>query len=128
MLMQRSPTAAYRRVDFDARVETAGPADLVRLCYDRLVTALGTAIYAYDRSDASQKSESLTQALAAVMALRLGVAGEDGVAGALHRLYEGAARTILDSVANFDAIALSRLRDDFREIASAIDVSAPLAA
>jgi flagellar protein FliS len=128
MLMQRSPSEAYRRVDFDARVATAQPADLVRLCYDRLITALGTAIYAHDRCDASQKSESLTQALAAVMALRLGVAGEAGIAGALHRLYEGAAKTILDNVASFDAIALSRLRDDFREIASAIELSTPLAA
>jgi flagellar protein FliS len=93
-----------------------------------VITALGTAIYAHDRRDASQKSESLTRALAAVMALRLGVAGVDGVAGALHRLYEGAARTIVESVSSFDAIALSRLRTDFREIASAIGVADLLAA
>lgn len=119
-MMQHSPAETYRRIDFDARVGTAPPAELVALCYERLTTALGTAIYAHDRGDAARKSEALTRALAAVMALRLGISGEDGVAGALHRLYEGASQTVLDSVLDFDALALSRLRDDIREIAAAL--------
>jgi flagellin-specific chaperone FliS len=125
MMMQRSPAEVYRRIDFDARVEAARPAELVSLCYDKLVTALGTAIYAHDHRDPAQKSESLTRALAAVMALRLGIAGEEGVARALHQLYEGAGRTILESVAAFDAIALSRLRNDIREIAAALSATSP---
>jgi flagellin-specific chaperone FliS len=124
-MMQHSPGEAYRRVDFDARVGTARPAELVALCYDRLIEALGLAVLAHARADASRKSEALTRSLSAVMALRLGISGTDGVAGALHRLYEGAAQTILDSVVNFDAGALRGLREDFREIAAALLAAAP---
>jgi flagellar protein FliS len=123
-MMQHSPADAYRRIDFDARVGTAQPAELVALCYERLVSALGTAIFAHDRGDAARKSDALTRALAAVMALRLGVEGTEGIAGALHQLYEGAGQTVLDSVLDFDALALSRLRDDIREIAAALSAPA----
>jgi flagellin-specific chaperone FliS len=120
MMMQRSPADVYRRVDLDARIGTAPPAELVALCYEKLLGALGTAIVANDRGDASLKSDSLTRALSAVMALRLGIKGTEGVAGALHSLYEGTSRTILDSVVTFDAPALGRLRNDIREIAAAL--------
>jgi flagellar protein FliS len=124
MMPQRSPGDAYRQVDFDARVGTARPAELVALCYERLIEALGTAVFAHDRGDAARKSEALTRALAAVMALRLGIKGEDGIADALHRVYQGASRTILDSVIEFDAGSLGRLRADIREIAAALSAPA----
>jgi flagellar biosynthetic protein FliS len=124
MLVQRSPDEAYRRVDFDARVASARPAELVALCYERVVEALGTAVLASDRGDMARKSEALTRALAAVMALRLGVKGHDGVSGALHQLYEGAAQAILGSVIDFDAAAIGRLRGDIREIAAALSATA----
>ncbi len=120
MLLQRSPDEAYRRVDFDARVASARPAELVALCYERLIEALGTAMLASDRADRARKSDALTRALAAVMALRLGVKGQDGVSAALLQLYEGSAQTILDSVIDFDAAAIGRLREDIREIAAAL--------
>ena len=47
MLMRRTPHEAYRRVDFDARVKGASPSELVHLCYEHLVSALGTAIHAH---------------------------------------------------------------------------------
>ena len=43
MLMLRSPHEAYRKVDFDARVAGATPQQLVALCYEQLIAALGTA-------------------------------------------------------------------------------------
>ena len=126
MLAQRSPHEAYRRVDFDARVGTADPAQLVTLCYEQLVSGIGTALVAHDRGDNRLKSQSLTRALSAVTALRLGVSGEDGVAMALHRLYEAARRTLLDSALAFDAVVLRRLRADFVEIAHALTSSSQL--
>lgn len=126
-MIERSPREAYRRIDFDARVEMAQPQELVALSYEKLVSALGTAIHAHDRGDGRLKSDSVTRALSAVMALRLGIRGEDAVSNALHTLYEGAGRTILDSVLDFDAAALGQLRDDFIEISTALGAS-PLAA
>jgi len=120
MLQQRSPHEAYRRVDFDARVSGAAPAELVHLCYEHLVGALGTALFAADKGDNALKSRSLTRALTAVTALQLGVTGETGVASALRQVYEAARRTILDSAIRFDSIRIEALRRDFIEIGEAL--------
>lgn len=120
MRRQLSPVEAYRRVDFDARVTGAGPAELVDLCYEHLVAALGTAVHADRGGDNGLKSRSLTRALTAITALQLGVSGEDGVAAALTQLYEAARRTVLDSAVSFDARRIEMLRSDFAEIGRAL--------
>jgi|EndMetStandDraft_9_1072997.scaffolds.fasta_scaffold01616_3 flagellin-specific chaperone FliS len=120
MLALRSPHEAYRRVDFDARVEGADPAQLLSMCYEQLVGALGSALFAHERGDNLLKSQSLTRGLSAITALRLGVSGEEGVAGALLQLYEAVRRSILDSALNFDPEVITRIRDDFIEISRAM--------
>ncbi len=120
MMLLTSPQEAYRRVDFDARVSSAGPAELVHLCYEHLVSALGTAIHADRRGDNCLKSRSMTRALTAITALQMGLAGSDGVAGALGQLYEAARRTVLDSALQFDAGQITTLREDFVEIGRAL--------
>ncbi|GGC41099.1 hypothetical protein GCM10011371_30690 [Novosphingobium marinum] len=120
MLPVRSPSEAYARIDFDARVEGADPQELVGLCYERLTLALGAAIHAAQSGDNALKSRSLTRALSAVTLLQMGVSGEDGVAGALHQFYASARRSILDSAVRFDAARMAEIRSDFCEIASAM--------
>ena len=120
MLSQRNPDTAYRRVDFDARVASASPAELVKLCYEQLIGALGRALIAEERGDNRLKSEALTRAVSALNALHMGVSGESGVAEALHQLYTSARRSVLDCVLRFDAPAIARIRQDFIEIASAL--------
>lgn len=120
MMMPTSPQEAYRRVDFDARVNGAGPAELVHLCYEHLISALGTAVHADRNGDNGLKSRSMTRALTAITALQMGLAGGEGVVAALAHLYEGARRTILDSALNFDADAIEVLRADFVEIGQAL--------
>lgn len=120
MLAQRNPDTAYRRVDFDARVASASPAELVKLCYEQLVSALGRALIADERGDNRMKSEALTRAVSALNALQMGVNGAGGVSDALHQLYTSARRSVLDSVLSFDAATLDRIRQDFIEIAAAL--------
>jgi flagellar protein FliS len=120
MQLLTSPQEAYRRVDFDARVSGAGPAELVHLCYEHLVSALGTAVHAGRNGDNCLKSRSMTRALTAITALQMGVAGADGMAVALGQLYEGARRTILDNALEFDGDAILALRTDFAEIGQAL--------
>ncbi|GFE75114.1 flagellar export chaperone FliS [Novosphingobium sp. TCA1] len=120
MRRQLSPVEAYRRVDFDARVSGAGPAELVHLCYEHLVAALGTAIHADRKGDNGLKSRSLTRALTAITALHLGVSGSSEIAAALNQLYDAARRTVLDSAVTFDAPSLQALRADFAEIGQAL--------
>ncbi|WP_395391936.1 flagellar protein FliS [Novosphingobium sp. BL-8A] len=120
MLRQQNPNEAYRRVDFDARVNGAGPADLVHLCYEHLVAALGTAIHADRINDNGLRSRSLTRALTAITALQLGVSGENSMADALNHLYAAARRTVLDCSLSFDSRQIGTLRKDFEEIGRAL--------
>lgn len=120
MLAPLSPHEAYRRIDFDARVQGANPAELVHLCYEHLIGALGTAIHAGSLGDNTLKSRSLTRALTAITALQMGVSGESGIAGALRQLYEGARREILDAATRFDPAKLEVVRRDFEEIGRAM--------
>lgn len=120
MLMLRSPHEAYRKVDFEARVAGATPQQLVALCYEQLITALGSAQFAHGCSDNRLKSQSLTRALSALTALQLGVDHASPIGPALGQLYDAARRTVLDSVLAFDPAALTTVRSDFIEIARAV--------
>jgi len=120
MLAARTPQEAYRRVDFDARVSASNPADLVHICIEHLVGALGTALHAATMGDNELKSRSITRALTSVTALQLGVSGEDGMAAALRQVYEAARRTILDSAIAFDSRRVDALRTDFVDIGKAL--------
>ncbi len=116
----RSPAEAYRKIDFDARVAGADPGQLVLVCYEQLGTALGSAIHAAQASDNARKSAALTRALAALTALQLGLDHGQPIAATLSTLFDSARHTVLDSVIQFDALALTRLKQDVTEIAGAL--------
>ena len=119
MQVLRSPQEAYRKIDFDARVAGADPVQLVMLCYEQLASALGTAVHASQHGDNARKSAALTRALSALTALQMGLDRDHPIAGALSTLFEGARKTVLGSVLDFDAAALARLKADVTEIAAA---------
>ena len=56
MLALRDPHDAYRRVEFDARVASARPEQLVALCFQELATALGSAIRSHELGDNQRRS------------------------------------------------------------------------
>ncbi|GAM03421.1 MULTISPECIES: flagellar protein FliS [Novosphingobium] len=120
MLGRVTPHEAYRRVDFDARVNGADRTELVHLCYEHLISALGTALHADAIGDGELKSRSITRALTAVTALQMGVSGDSGIASALNQLYAAARRTILDSATAFARDRIDALRTDFLEIGQAM--------
>jgi len=120
MLAQRNPNAAYRSIAFDARVATATPQELVTLCYEQLISALGQALLAGERADNRLKAEALTRAVSALTALQMGVSGAGAVPDALHQLYTSARRALLDNVLCFDAGTVAQIRQDFSEIAAVL--------
>ena len=120
MLALRSPHEAYRKVDFDARVAGANPQQLVALCYEQLIAALGSAVFAHEKHDNRLKSQSLTRALSALAALQMGVSQDAAIAPALLQLYEAARRAVLDSVLAFDGTKLGQVRQDFIDISRAL--------
>jgi len=116
MLLKRDPLDAYQRVEFDARVKGANASELVHVCYDQFVNALGAALVADQRRDALLRSRSLTRALTALMALQLGVDQDHDVAGALTEFYGAARRSVLASSLSFDRAGLEEIRKDFMEV------------
>jgi flagellin-specific chaperone FliS len=120
MLALRNPHEAYRRVDFDARIEGADPAQLVSLCYEQASAALASALFANGAGDNMGKSQAITRALAAITALQLGIRGEGGVADALRQFYGAARRTLLDCAVQFDAERVAAIREDMLDIGGAL--------
>jgi flagellar protein FliS len=120
MLAQRDPAQAYRRVDFDARVSSADQRELVKMCYERVISSLGTAMHAHGRGENAMKSQALTRAVSALTALQMGVSGDNPMAGALVQFYTAARRAVLDSVLFFDGDTLGRVRQDVLDISDSL--------
>ena len=120
MLALHSPREAYRRVEFDARVSGAKPAELVLVCFEQFGAAVARAQSAAASGDNLLKSQSLTRALAALTALQLGIDQRQPLAPALDQFYTAARRTVLDSVLRFDHAALAAVDRDMADIAAAL--------
>lgn len=120
MLAQRDPAQAYRRVDFDARVSSADQRELIKMCYERVISSLGSAMHAHGRGDNAMKSAALTRAVSALTALQMGVSGEDAMSGALVQFYTAARRAVLDSVLYFDSDTLRNVRQDVVDISESL--------
>ncbi len=120
MLGRITPHEAYRRVEFDARVNGADQGELVHLCLEHLVSALGTALHADAIGDGALKSRAMTRALTSITALQMGVSGDSPIASALNQVYAAARRTILDSATTFAPDRIATLRTDFLEIGQAM--------
>jgi flagellar protein FliS len=120
MLALRDPAQAYRRVDFDARVSSADQRELVKMCYERVISSLGSAMHANGRGDNARKSQALTRAVSALTALQMGVGGDDPMSGALVHFYTAARRAVLDSVLIFDSRTLTQVRQDVVDISESL--------
>ena len=120
LLARNTPQDAYRRVELDARIGGSDPRQLVTLCYERLISALGSALHAARSGDNSAKSAALTRALSALAALQIGVSNDHQVAWALNHLYEATRQTLLDNVLKFDAAAVETIRADYVDILRAM--------
>lgn len=114
------PAEAYRQVEFDARVHGASQQELVSICFEQLTGALGTAIYADANGDRALRSRSLSRAVSSLLALEMGLSGEDPVVLAMRDLYGRARAAVLSCAVEFDAARLDQIRSDFTEIHAAL--------
>ena len=125
LLARNTPQDAYRRVEFDARVGGSDTRQLVTLCYEQFIGALGTALHMARIGDNRGKSQAMTKALSAITALQLGVSGEVEVSWALRHLYEATRKALLDNVLTFNPDTIETIRGDFIDILRAMTGSAP---
>ncbi len=120
LLARHTPQDAYRRVEIDARVGGSDPRQLVTLCYEQLIGALGSALHAAQAGDNRGKSQAITKALSALTALQIGVTGDEQVAWALRHLYEATRKALLDNVLAFDEVTIATIRGDYIDILKAM--------
>ncbi len=121
--LARSAADTYRSVDFDARVSGATPADLTDLCFEQLVVSLGRALHAQEARNPAGRSNALSRAVSCLLALEMGIAGQEGIAATLRELYARARASVLASVLHWDEPTLRRIRDDFADIREALRAS-----
>lgn len=120
LALNNTPRDAYRRVAVDARIRGASQTELVAMCFEQLVSEIGSAIRAHETGDRARRSDGMTRACMAITALEMGIDRSQPVADALLHLYAAARQRILASVTTFDRAALHELREDFREIGKAM--------
>lgn len=121
--LARSAADTYRSVDFDARVNGATSADLTDICFEQLIVSMGRAMHAHQAHDPAGRSNALSRAVSCLLALEMGIAGQDGIAATLRDLYARARASVLASVLAWDEPTLRRIRDDFTDIRAALRAS-----
>jgi flagellin-specific chaperone FliS len=119
MLPRPCPAEAYRRVEIDAYIVGGEAAQLTRLCLAETIGALNRALYFDSRSEAEQRSACLAKASASIQALKLGVDRKQPLAEALLIVYGNAIGRLSRNMREFDARAISALRQDFLDIEQA---------
>ncbi|WP_086617927.1 flagellar protein FliS [Erythrobacter tepidarius] len=118
-MLSHNPAAAYRRVELDARIEAAGPADLTRICLEEAVAALGQALIALERAPDSVPRAALARAQAITMWLARSVAPEHPLRESLVTFYAGLAHQIAGNFVRARAEEIARVRGDLSDLLAA---------
>ncbi|MEM7689022.1 MAG: hypothetical protein AAF291_08360 [Pseudomonadota bacterium] len=116
----RTPAAAYRRVDLDARIEASAATDLTRICLEEAVAALGHALVALERAPETAPRDPLSRAHSIAIYLARSVAPDNPVREALVQFYGGLADVIGRSMKDPRYAEIAQARDDFRDVLGAV--------
>lgn len=115
-----SPDEAYRKVELDARIEGSDGEGLAKICLEAVIQSLDRACIAHSRGKAIMRNEALTRANMIILGMERALDPANPLSGAIREFYGGAKFTIAGAISDFDGPAISRLRDDFDEILSAL--------
>lgn len=118
-MLSTNPSAAYRRVDLDARIEAAGAADLTRICLEEAVAALGQALAALERQPGRAPQEPLSRAQTIALWLAASVDPDHPLRASLVQFYGGQAAALGRCVAEPDGALIARVRADFIDLLAA---------
>ncbi len=115
-MLSRKPSAAYRKVDLDARIEASGGEDLTRICLEEAVAALRQAELAVAKGSSC---DGLSRAHSIALWLCRGVARDNPLRDALIDFYGGMATVIQRNMARPQADEISQVRGDFDDLLKA---------
>ncbi|NQX93505.1 MAG: hypothetical protein HRT64_01005 [Erythrobacter sp.] len=116
----KTPAAAYRQVDLDARIEASASDDLTRICLEEAAGALGQALMALDRAPETPPREALTRAHGIALYLARSVAPDNPMRQALVQFYGGLADTIGRNMLHPRFGEIAQAREDFEDLLGAV--------
>jgi hypothetical protein len=111
--------SAYRKIELDARIEASSGDDLTLICLEEVVSALGQALIALERSPDTPPHEPLARAHGIALWLARGVAPDNPLRSALVQFYGGQASSIARSRIQPEPVELAQVRTDFADILGA---------
>lgn len=118
-MIAADPSAAYRRVDLDARIETARGADLTRICLEEVVAALGQALAALRRKPNAPPREALSRAHGIALWLARSVDAGHPLHAQLVQFYGGLASLIRRNMVRPALGEIEQARRDFADLLAA---------
>lgn len=118
--LMRTPAAAYRQVDLDARIEASAADDLTRICLEEAASALGQALIALERAPDTVPRTALARAHSIAIYLARSVAPENPMRRALVQFYGGLAEVIGRNMTTARFAEIAQVRDDFLDVLNAI--------
>lgn len=117
-MLTRNPSATYRRVELDARIEASGRGDLTRICLEEASAALGQALIALDRGLILPR-EPLGRAQSIMVWLAHSVAPDHPLYASLKQFYGGLASQIGANLLHTDRVTIERVLNDIGDLLDA---------
>ncbi len=122
MMLSQSPSATYRRIDLDARIEASAGNDLTRICLEEVVQALGQALAALERGPQAKPAVPLARAHSIALWLGRTVAANNPLKAELTRFYGGLASLIARNIGDARKGEIAQARTDFADVLAALGV------
>ena len=117
LALRDDPATAYRRVEFDARIEGSNGTGLTRLCLERAISEIGQARSMTDRT---LRGEALGRAGSALLALIDGVAQDNPLRRPLLSFYGGLRAQVLAAIAAPEQGRLEQVERDLSDVLALI--------
>lgn len=122
-MLSQNPSAAYRKVDLDARIEASGASDLTRICLEEVIAALGQALAALERAPERVPRHILARAHGIVLWLAQSVATDNPLREQLLDFYGNLAALVRRNITRPSLSELASARDDFADVLKAANAA-----
>lgn len=118
-MLTQNPSATYRRVDLDARIEASKGSELTLICLEEVVTTLGQALLLLERTPQRAPRDLLARAHGIALWLAQSVDPDNPLRAQLVQFYGSLAALIGCNISAPCAADIERARTDFADLLSA---------
>lgn len=123
MTLDRNPSAAYRKIELDARIEASSGSNLAAICLEEILTALSAARNAVEHGNMSVARGALTRSHGIILGLAHGVDQSNSLAAQLVNFYGGLAALIRRNIAMPQLADIDQASADFADLLAAMSAA-----